>query len=154
MATKRLTKKQKAQRALDRDSTLLRLLKTVDTASMTVFERQTWQNHLTAIAERVGRHAGLVSRYSSRTYCKWTGYREIFIKGIGYRLQWTVDKDGDGWYWWRVTQFERFCHPLPADYIKDTVEGKTRKRKDSKAKMTEKWYELEMKRKQIELASS
>lgn len=73
-----------------------------------------------------------------------------------WRFSYSIDRDGDGWYWWRVEEFtilriKHIKNPFADRLSRD--EGRCRKRKDAKRKAYNafRWQEHRLAQKEVGL---
>lgn len=80
-----------------------------------------------------------VAKRMKRIYNDFRHWTATGADNKGWQFSYSVDKDGDGWYWWKVVELELIYvkgqhKPLSIWNRLSEEWGKCRKRKDAKAK--------------------
>lgn len=113
---------------------------------MTVFEISVpvavkkWQLEL---EEKAAYCQEQLEKYMHWRYSKMIGWTAKKGK-YEWKFYYTTEKDGDGWYWWKIQKVERLAPMLDipvSRYVGEELNGKCRKRKDAKEKMLKRYEE-------------
>lgn len=81
-----------------------------------------------------------------RMHCNWSSYSTLEKSNQIRRIAYTIDKDGNGYYWARIIISKRLKDaPIPIAAELGRKEFKFRKRKKAKEKAVKLWYEHNVK---------
>lgn len=135
-----------AWKALERTTARLELMETLMAADNGELSSEQWEAArewemelvtLTAMAQE------RLSKKMGRYYCDWRHWR--IERGIyWWDFSYTLDTDGDGWYWWEVEKHKvvsEWAGMRTVEQVGKTQRGKRRKRKDAKAIVYKKYVD-------------
>lgn len=152
MTLERKMAQERHRKAVDQLSLFAQLKDQRDMIALSDKQRETFDTMLQEIEARVAHSAESLAHKMGRMYCDWkvVGVRKADshkpgdVQIVG---SYTMDKDGDGYYWWKVERAELIDSYFGVHSFKvpKITEGKYRSRKAAQDRAIQEFVEAKLK---------